>query len=79
MVELFRIASSLRLANEVKWLLIGSNPVQSWRSFVLVYLGLFITTRRAMFWSSCSFSMWTSAALTKHMLGYSKMGRIIAW
>ena len=63
MDEFFRIDSSLCLANAIRWSLMGWNPVQSCRSLMLVYLALLVTTRKAIFCKSCSFSMCTSAAL----------------
>ena len=76
MGEFCLIVSSLSLAKEIRCSLTESNPVQSWRSFMLIYLGFFVTTRKAMFCRSCSFSIWTSAALMMHTLPYSKTGMI---
>ena len=77
MGEVLFIVSKRFLAWQIRCCRIGREPVQSWRSLIAMYLGLFITTLNAWFWTNCNLSKWTSAAFTKHIEPYSKIGRKI--
>ena len=75
--EFFLMVCKQRFASDIRWLLMLIEPVQSCRSFVAIYLGHFMTARRAWFWTNWSFSWWTSAALMKLTLPYSNIGKMI--
>ena len=47
--------SNLSFANDMRWLFMGSKPVQSCNSVIVTYLWLLVMTRRAIFWINCSF------------------------
>ena len=79
MVQLLRMVCSCCFANEMRWVLIGTNLVQSCRSCRSMYFGLFRITLKAMFCTNWSFSIWHSAALIEQILEYSKIGMINDW